>query len=786
MAAAPMSEADLRFFAAAPRSVAPLLSAELRDMGLHDVERTGAGASFAGSLADGYRAVLWSRVASRVSLQLARVDASSADSLYEGIHELTWEEHLRPEGTLAVNFHGTSAQIRNSHFGALRVKDAIVDRLRDKRGTRPSVDLERPDLRVDVHLYRGGAVVGIDLSGGGLHRRGYRVESTEAPLRETLAAAILLRAGWPQIVADGGGLVDPMCGSGTFLIEAAWMAQDRAPAWKRDDLGLLRWAQHDEGVWQGLVDEAAQRAEAGLQSLPTIRGFDADVRAVRATLANLEKADLSGRVHVERRPVADPSPAVGAAGLLVSNPPYGHRLGGESSVRAVHAELTTRVRTDYGGWRAAILTTTPEWAHSLGIAALPDAFTNGALECRLLLGDVPAATQLSGRGAPAGVEAPKRPAAPSGQDADKTKRSHSRESAERSATVRAPRQGDPRQAAHKQAPRAAAQPAKAAAAGVVSDGAQMFANRLRKNLRTIGKWARRAGIQCYRLYDADMPEYALAIDVYHGAEMTWAHVQEYRAPAGIDPGKAATRLQEALSMIPEVLDIPAARLHFKVRERKRGSSQYQRRGGTGGTFHEITEGPCTFLVNFTDYLDTGLFLDHRPTRMMIGEMAQGKRFLNLFGYTGTATAHASLGGARSTVTVDMSQTYLDWAIRNFERNGMSGSTNRVEQADCLQWLDRPHRERFDLIFLDPPTFSNSKRMEQDSFDVQRDHADLIHRTGKLLAADGVLLFSTNFRRFRLDEGGLTGWKHEDITRQTLPRDFERNARIHQCYRITRS
>ena len=734
-----MSEPAYTFFAAASRGVAPLLSAELRDLGAGDVERTGAGASFTGSLETGYRVCLWSRMASRVLLQLARVDAATADALYEGVVSLPWTDHMAPTGTLAVNFNGTSTEIRNSHFGALRVKDAVVDHFREAHGSRPSVDTDQPDLRIDVHLYKTEAVVSVDLSGGGLHRRGYRGSATEAPLKENLAAAILARAGWAAISARGGSLVDPMCGSGTFLVEAVWMAMDRAPALEREDLGLLRWQGHDSGLWSTLIQEARERAELNRQRLPSIRGFDVDIRAVRATMANLERAGLAGSVHVERRSLAAGGAPGGTAGLLVTNPPYGHRLSEEGGVRALHAELATCVRSYYGGWRAAVLTTTPEWAQTFGLECLPETFTNGPLECRLLLGEV--------------------------HTVDKPRKEPAR-------VGRAP---------SKHEPSADSEPAGVASA----TGADMFANRLRKNLRTIGKWARRAGVDCYRLYDADMPEYAVAVDVYRGSEKTWAHVQEYRAPASVDAARAATRLQEALTTIPEVMEIPTDRLYFKVREKKRGTSQYRRLTAGGGAFHEVTEGPCTFLVNFTDYLDTGLFLDHRTIRGIIGEMSRGKRFLNLFAYTGTATVHAALEGARATTTVDMSQTYTDWAIRNFERNQMSGSTNLVEQADCLQWLDKPRRERYDLIFLDPPTFSNSKRMERDSFDVQRDHTCLIRQTARLLADAGVLLFSTNFRQFQLDEGGLTGLRSEDISRRTLPRDFERNPRIHRCYRIER-
>ncbi|MDA0334127.1 MAG: bifunctional 23S rRNA (guanine(2069)-N(7))-methyltransferase RlmK/23S rRNA (guanine(2445)-N(2))-methyltransferase RlmL [bacterium] len=726
-----MSEPVYTFFAAASRGVAPLLSAELRALGAEQVDRTGAGASFRGTLAMGYRVCMWSRMASRVLLQLARVHAATADALYEGVLRLPWGEHLAPTGTLAVRFNGTTAEIRNSHFGALRVKDAIVDHFRGAHGSRPSVNLERPDVRIDVHLYKAEAVVSLDLSGGGLHRRGYRVETTEAPLKENLAAALLARAGWPAIVARHGSLVDPMCGSGTLLIEAAWMAMDRAPALGRQDLGLLSWRGHDAQIWSLLEEEARERMAASRKQLPAITGFDADVRAVRASLANLERAGLAGAVHVERRSLADSVIATGRPGLLVTNPPYGHRLSDEGGVRALHAELTTRLRSHYGGWRAAVLTTTPEWAQSLGIECLPETFANGPLECRLLLGDLPGPALAT----PAKERAPADAYRGSGGMGDGT-------------------------------------------------GAEMFANRLRKNLKTIGKWARRSNTSCYRLYDADMPEYAVAVDIYQGTEKTWAHVQEYRAPASVDPGRAAGRLQEVLTTIPQVLEIPGDQLYFKVREKKRGTTQYRRLTAGGGAFREVTEGPCTFLVNFTDYLDTGLFLDHRLTRSMIGDMAAGKRFLNLFAYTGTATVHAALGGARSTTTIDMSQTYTDWAIRNFTRNGMSGSRNLVEQTDCLQWLETPRRDRYDLIFLDPPTFSNSKRMERDSFDVQRDHAWLIRKTMKLLADGGVLLFSTNFRQFQLEESELTGIACQDISRQTLPKDFESNPRIHRCYRMT--
>jgi 23S rRNA (guanine2069-N7)-methyltransferase / 23S rRNA (guanine2445-N2)-methyltransferase len=309
----------------------------------------------------------------------------------------------------------------------------------------------------------------------------------------------------------------------------------------------------------------------------------------------------------------------------------------------------------------------------------------------------------------------------------------------------------------------------------------MFANRLRKNLRLLGKWARREGVSCYRLYDADMPEYAIAVDLYEG----WVHVQEYAAPATVAPARAEARLREAMTVLPEVLGIPPGKAVLKVRRRQKGLAQYERQA-ISGDFHEVSEGGLRFLVNLTDYLDTGLFLDHRVTRAMIRESAAGRRFLNLFAYTGTASVYAASGGAASTTSVDMSRVYLDWARRNMGLNGFEeGPVHRFVHADCLKWLTVPRRERYDQIFLDPPTFSTSKRMGEQTFDVQRDHVPLIRLAASLLAGDGVLLFSNNFQRFKLDRQALSDLSMEDISAATIPQDFTRNPRIHTCWRIIR-
>ena len=720
---------NYELFATAPKGLEPLLFEELRILGAGQVAETRAGVAFAGDLELAYRVCLWSRLASRVLLPLAKFPAADPVALYEQVKALPWEEHLAAEGTLAVSCQTANSRISHSHFAALKVKDAIVDRFRERSGLRPSVDVRQPDLRINLYLFNDQASLSIDLSGDSLHRRGYRAEGVAAPLKENLAAAILLRAGWPEIAAAGGPLLDPMCGSGTLPIEAALIAADIAPGLNRPYYGFFRWRGHCPETWKGLLAEARERRKAGLSRLPVIAGCDASAQAVRAARVNADQAGLGGLLRFEQRDLAalQPLPGMeGAPGLLVVNPPYGERLGEMAELRPLYAGLGESLRNHFVGWKAAVMTGNPELAKQIAIRARRrHALYNGALECRLFHFDVEPQWFF-------GADTP---------------------------------QGTP------------AGPAKKG----LSPGGAMFANRLKKNLRQFKRWAGRHDITCFRLYDADMPEYAVAVDLYE----QWLHVQEYQAPASIDPDQAAKRLDEVMEALPEALDIPPGRIFLKVRRRQTGPSQYGKLNATG-ELHEVREGNCRLLVNFTDYLDTGLFLDHRPTRQMIQEQAAGKRFLNLFGYTGSATVHAARGGAATTVTVDMSRTYLDWARRNLALNGFrEGAQHRLVQADCLAWLEKESErqtERFDLIFLDPPTFSNSKGME-GTFDVQRDHVLLLRQAARLLEKDGVLLFSNNFRRFKMDREALAELLIEDITAQTIPQDFSRNPRIHNCWRV---
>ncbi len=767
------------FFATCPRNTEGLLADELRALGAADARETRSGVDFTGPLTLAYRACLWSRVASRVLLRLGAFPIAALDELYAAVNAMPWEDHLKADGTLAIEATSTIRQGPlgdvNTHFVEQRVKDAVVDRFRARTGRRPGVELTRPDVRIAVHLAPAETVVSLDLSGEGLHRRGYRLEGGEAPLKENLAAAILLRAGWPGIAARGGTLLDPMCGSGTLLLEGALMAADIAPGLLRQYYGFLRWEGFEPEVWKQLLDEAGERRKEGLTRLPRIFGADRDVRALGSARANARRAGLAGRIHLELRDLAALAAPPGVApGLVVTNPPYGKRLGEVSELAGLYETLGEKLKESFSGWEAGVFTANPELTAHLGLRARRlNVLYNGPLAAKLLvftIGPLFAADRPGSRdGAPVG-----------------------RTPVGGAATSAAARTG----AGGTESGRAA----EASRPGTGA-GALMFANRLQKNVKHLRRWANRENVSCYRVYDADLPEYAVAVDLYDG----WAHVQEYAPPNTVDPVHARRRLKEVMAVVPDVLGIPGSHAVLKVRSPQRGTDQYQKLQEQA-SFLEVEEGGLRFLVNLTDYLDTGLFLDHRPTRQLVRALAPGRRFLNLFAYTGSVTVYAAAGGAVSTTSIDLSRVYLEWASRNLELNDFSGQHSFI-RADCLEWLREtvavrqsekrggspgrgtagtaPGAPVYDLIFLDAPTFSNSKSME-GTLDIQRDHAWLIRSAAALLSPEGILLFSTNFRRFKLDPAIAEEFSVVDITRQTVPPDFARSPRIHTCFRIERA
>jgi 23S rRNA (guanine2445-N2)-methyltransferase / 23S rRNA (guanine2069-N7)-methyltransferase len=753
-----------QLFATTPKAMETILTDELRTFGINNIKATMAGVAFQGDLETAYRACLWSRTANRILLVLSSFEVKTQEDLYNGVQQINWFEHINPDDTFAVSFSAKNSQaINNTHFGALKVKDAIVDQMRDTFQKRPSIDTERPNIRINVYLQGEQAQLSLDLSGESLHRRGYRDVNIRAPMKENLAAAMLLRCGWPEIAKHKGTLIDPMCGSGTLLLEAGMIAADYAPGLLRDYFGFIGWKKHDAECWKKLRMEALQRRKTGMDMLPIIVGFDQNKQTVKTALAHIANAGLQNKIHVERRDIEDAEPAESwKTGLLICNPPYGERLGDEQETAELYKKFGESLKAHFLGWKAAMIISNPELGFRLGIRSQkPITFFNGALECKLLRLNIEESDFFIPKARNQEERITKVLAINTAKQPEK----------ESNARIELQSENEPNEVSEDK--------------NDERIGAVDFANRLKKNFKKLSKWAKQNAITCYRIYDADLPEYAAAIDIYAG-EQTWINVQEYEPPKTIDQHKADQRLAGLLSEIPHVLGVDNAQVFLKIRKKQRSTDQYGKHDDQG-RFHIIEEGGCKLLVNFEDYLDTGLFLDHRPIRKLIQQQANNKRFLNLFAYTGSATVHAAMGGAKSTTTVDMSNTYIEWAKKNMALNKNAGEHEFI-QADCLDWLNTEanevDRKQYDLIFLDPPTFSNSKRMD-DVFDIQNDHVQLIKNATALLADNGVLYFSTNFRRFKMEFSALSDLSIEDISASTIPEDFLRNPRIHYCWKISK-
>ena len=763
----------MKFFASCGKGLEYLLTDELIALGCARATATMAGVNVEGDLRDAQRAVLWSRLASRVLWPLAEFDCADEHALYEGVAALPWPEHIDNGRTLAVDAHVSGDALTHARYAAQRVKDAVVDVMRAQTGARPDVDVEAPDVRINLVVRKGRAIVSIDLGGGPMHRRGWRETQGEAPLKENLAAAVLMRGQWPRIYAEGGGLLDPMCGSGTLLIEGAMMAADVAPGLLRHGRVLpTRWRGFDTAAWQALWDQAREREAVGREHLrPVFHGSDNDPHAVRAARENAAVAGVREAMYLDVRDIralpahytsaagdgAEPAGSIAGApaaaapsrfrgqgdpgntgevlparGLVACNPPYDARLAADP---ALYRALGNALKAVVPQWKASLLCGDADLAYATGLrAAKKYQVFNGAIECTLIVVDPIALPQ------------------------------HAR--IESAAPIVLP---------------------------ALSDGAQMVANRVRKNLRKLKGWREREGVSCFRAYDADLPEYSAAIDVYTTDEATprtFLHVQEYAAPKDIPEVDQRRRLSELLAAARDVFAVPREQIALKTRKKGRGGSKYADAGqfDTRGEFVTVREGEARLRVNLFDYLDTGLFLDHRPLRLRIAAEAEDTRFLNLFGYTGAATVHAAVGRARQTTTVDLSATYLQWCSDNLVENsldkrGIGGAKHRLVQADAVTWLESEQGE-YDLIFCDPPTFSNSKRA--DDFDVQAEHVRLLRAAVARLARDGVLYFSNNFRRFRLDEAAVAEFAEcTEISAATIPVDFERDARIHRCWRLRR-
>lgn len=670
------------------------------------------------SLEQAYTICLWSRLASRVLLQIAEGDAVNGDDVYKVATSVRWQDHFSASNTFRIDFMGTNRSITNTQFGALRVKDAIVDAFTQIGGQRPSVDKEDPDIRVHAFFKKGRVQVFLNISGESLHLRGYRPAAGLAPMKENLAAAVLMRAGWHKPDAEFDQLVDPMCGSGTLLIEAAMMKANVAPGLTRRRFAFEYWKEHDAKLWQAMLKEARQQRADGVKTLERMYfGSDQDARVVKKAKENAQRAGVGEYIQFTARSFQDVEPVSCEHGLVVTNPPYGERLEEKHDVAILYRELGQAFLAHFEGYQAAIYA--GNWELAKGLPWVPFKqykLQNGTIDTRLLLFKL-----------------------------------------EREKAIKGLIKED----------------------GELSEGAEMLANRIRKNLKRLKPWLKQANVSCYRVYDADLPEYSAAIDYYEGQ----IHVQEYAPPKTVPIHKSQQRLAEILDAVSDVFDVERNSIALKQRAKQSGKNQYERMDSKDGYF-EVTEDQATLKVNLTDYLDTGLFLDHRPIRKWISKQSEGKRVLNLFCYTGVASVQAALGGAKSVTSVDMSSTYLNWASDNFQLNDLNGNHYQFIRDNCVEWLKNTSGE-FDIIFMDPPSFSNSKKME-GVLDIQRDHVSLIQDAMKLLSPEGILIFSNNLRSFKLNEDELQDVAIRDVTLKTIPKDFERRKNIHSCWFICHS
>ncbi len=701
-------------FATTSRGFEELLKQELTQFGAQSCQVAQGGVHYEADDAVMYRTLLWSRLASRILLPVTKGKIFSEMDLYALVVAQPWQNYFDDRCTIFVDFNGTNQEIRHTQYGAMRVKDGIVDYFERNGLNRPQVDKDNPDIRLHAYLNRDEVILSLDLSGEALHLRGYRTGTGQAPLRETLAAAIVLRSGWGKATP----LVDPMCGSGTLLIEGAQMAANIAPNLARQHWGFQHWKDYNHALWTA----EKQAAESQIQAVPAhFYGMDLDGSVLAKAKENAKQAGVSEFIHWQRQDIANlTNPVQDQKGTVICNPPYGERLGTTPALIALYSVFGQRLKAQFSGWNISIFSSETALLDCLRLRAKRQfKAKNGPLDC---------------------VQ----------------KNYHIGEH-------------------HTQA-----DDTLLANADKNALAAPDFANRLQKNRKKIEKWAQKEGITAYRLYDADLPEYNLAVDVYDDHVV----VQEYAAPKNVDTTKARQRLLDAVNAVLNVLDVDTNKLILKVRQKQKGTNQYEKLAHKGDYF-PVEEYGAKLWVNLTDYLDTGLFLDHRKTRKMLGELAKGQDFLNLFAYTGAGTVHAALGGAKSTTTVDMSHTYLNWAEQNLELNEFrEGRQHKIVQADCLQWLTKC-KQQYDLIFVDPPTFSNSKRME-DSWDVQRDHVKLFTDLAHILRPNGTIIFSNNKRGFKMNIPALAelGFQVQNISAKTLPLDFERNPKIHNCWRVT--
>ena len=700
------------FIALTSAGIEPLLADELTQLGATEVSPKMQSVYFTADFETAMNICLWSRLSTRILKHVIDVPGNSKDQIYNAVIGFDWHPYFTKTRSFAVEFVGTDKSIRNSQFGGLIIKDAIVDNIREETGKRPDISKDNPDLRIHARLFKGRCAVYVDFSGPSLHQRGYRIEQGAAPLKEHLASALIIRSGWDK----ESNFVDLFAGSGTILIEAANMHLNRAPGLNKRTFAFTKHPEFMVHKYEAIREKAINAERA-----PTAQfiGFEINNYVIEKAKSNIEQANLESIVSVNQQDAANATVNKKLeAGWIVSNPPYGERIGDSIELLSLFKRLGLNLKTNFENWHVGLLTGQTLLLKLLRLQKSREfKFKNGPLDT------VFATYQLTPQQCELSPEALK---------------------------------GE----------------------YYLSKDGQAFSKRIDKNLKRLRKWAKKEGVTSYRIYDADIPEYNVAVDYYDGKVV----VYEYQAPKTVKESVAEIRLLDVVSILQTKLELTAENFALKVRKAQKGKTQYEKEDSKYHRF-AIEEHGAKFYVNIHDYLDTGLFLDHRSTRKEFASWCKDKTVLNLFCYTGSVSVHAALNGAKRVTSVDMSNTYLDWAKDNFALNKISQKGHFFQRADCLDWLSKS-RDKFDLVFLDPPSFSNSKKMDR-TWDVQRDHVEILELVKERLNPGGTVLFSNNLRKFKLEEDKIRelGFQITDIKDKTLPEDFKRNQNIHHCWKL---
>ncbi|KAA5541874.1 bifunctional 23S rRNA (guanine(2069)-N(7))-methyltransferase RlmK/23S rRNA (guanine(2445)-N(2))-methyltransferase RlmL [Roseiconus nitratireducens] len=707
---------------------------ELQDLGIEATIGQSGRVHFQGDLKTVALANLQLRCADRVLIRVAEFPAPDFDALFESVRAIDWGSWLPRDAEFPVTGRSIQSVLSSVPACQRSVKRAIVDAMQRDHGCE-TLEETGPKYKIDIALLKDVATLTIDTTGRSLHRRGYRTDISKAPLKETLAAALVLLSFWKR----DRPLMDPFCGSGTIAIEAARIGRNIAPGIER----AFRFESWPDCSAELIADLRSDATAGQLDSLDErILASDIDGRVLRAARDNAARADVSDDIHFQCGPVSEVT-SKRRFGCLITNPPYGRRIGEDREIDALYRSLPDVLRR-FPTWSHYFLTAYPKFEAAVGRSAdRRRKLYNGRIECTYY--------QFHG---------PKRIV-------------QQREPAETTADA-----APVKPYTHADGPAAFGElDAKA------SEQAELFARRLSKRAKHLRRWPTRRGITCFRLYERDIPEIPLVVDRYEDH----LHITEYERPHERDPAQHANWLDLMARTAAETLEVAPNHVHFKRRFRQRDHGQHEKVDQTGNRML-VNEGGLKFWVNLDDYVDTGLFLDHRITRSMVREAAQGTWFLNLFAYTGTFTAYATDGGARKTTSVDLSNTYLSWAKENLRVNGFLDEKrqdgHQFVASDVAEFIDQhPAGERYDLVVFDPPTYSRSKKTEQD-WNVQTDALPLLAKLLPLVRKGGVIFFSTNFRRFKFDADALEVTECHEISRQTVPEDF-RNRRIHRCWRIVK-